>query len=153
MALFSSSYANKVDKKGRISVPAPFRAALPRQRFDGIVVFPSFKTSAIEGGGIDRLERMQAQLETLPEFSAERESLAMLFADVEQLTFDPEGRITLSERLREAAGIADTAVFVGLGSSFQIWEPAAFAEARQKARDFARTNGLSIPAPTAAAAP
>ncbi len=145
VALFSSSYVNKVDKKGRVSVPAPFRAALPRHKFDGIVTFPSFKSNAIESGGIDRLEKMQARLEALNEFSDERESLAMLFADVDQLAFDSEGRVMLSERIREFAGIGETAVFVGQGTTFQIWEPAAFAEARARAREFAKTKGLSLP--------
>src|SRR5882724_10710553 len=95
VALFLSTFVNKVDRKGRVSVPASFRAALAGQSFAGIVVYRSFKNSALEGSGIDRLEEMSARLDELYEFSDERESLASIFADSQQLAFDNEGRIIL----------------------------------------------------------
>src|SRR3954463_11614824 len=79
VALFLSTFVNKVDRKGRVSVPASFRAALAGQSFAGIIAFRSFKNSAIEGSGIDRLEEMSARLDALDEFSEERESLASIF--------------------------------------------------------------------------
>src|ERR1700732_1459657 len=93
VALFLSTFVNKVDRKGRVSVPASFRAALAGQSFAGIVAFRSFKTAAIEGSGIDRIEEMSARLDTLDQFSEEYESLASIFADAQQLPFDGEGRI------------------------------------------------------------
>src|ERR1700688_80633 len=65
VALFLSTYVNKVDRKGRVSVPASFRAAVTGQSFAGIVTFRSFKTAAIEGSGIDRIEEMSARLDAL----------------------------------------------------------------------------------------
>src|SRR6201997_5528154 len=75
VALFLSTFVNKVDRKGRVSVPASFRAALAGQSFAGIVAYRSFKNSAIEGSGMDRLEEMSTRLDALDEFSEERESL------------------------------------------------------------------------------
>src|ERR1700704_3627809 len=99
VALFLSTFVNKVDRKGRGSVPASFRAALAGQSFAGIVAYRSFKNSAIEGSGIDRLEEMSMRLDALDEFSEERESLASIFADSQQLAFDAEGRIVLPQLL------------------------------------------------------
>ena len=78
--LFLSTFVNKVDRKGRVSVPATFRAAVADQSFPGIVVFPSFKYEALDASGIKRMEEMSARLNTLEEFSEEHENLGMLFA-------------------------------------------------------------------------
>jgi MraZ protein len=127
---FVSTYVNKVDRKGRVSVPATFRAILDRQRFHGVVVFPSFKYAAIDGVGNDRLDEMQQQIEKLDWFSDKAENLSMLFADTARLPFDGEGRIVLPDTLKAHAHIGEDAAFVGLGPMFQIWEPQLFAEHR-----------------------
>ena len=95
--MFLSTYVNKVDRKGRVSVPATFRTALAGQRFPGIVVFPSYKYSALEANGIGRIEELIAKLDTLEEFSDAHENLGLMFAAAHQLPFDPEGRIVRSE--------------------------------------------------------
>src|ERR1700756_4148438 len=138
VALFMSTYVNKVDRKGRVSVPASFRTAVAGQSFNGIVAFRSFKSTAIEGSGIDRIEEMSARLDSLDQFSEDYESLASIFADAQQLAFDGEGRVVLPEELMSHAGITDGAAFVGLGRTFQIWEPEAHkrhqAEMRERAK-------------------
>ena len=144
--LFLSTYVNKVDRKGRVSVPATFRAKLINQRFQGIVAFPSYKYPALDASGIDRMEELTARLDRLEEFSDEQENLAvLLFGAAQQLPFDTEGRIVLPENLAEHAGITDSAAFVGLGKSFQIWEPARFAEHQAALRERARRQGTKVP--------
>jgi MraZ protein len=145
VALFLSTFVNKVDRKGRVSVPASFRAALAEQSFAGIIAFRSFKSSAIEGSGIDRLEEMSARLDALDQFSEESESLASIFADAEQLAFDSEGRIILPQSLADHAGITETAAFVGLGRTFQIWEPEAHKAHQEALRERARRQGTTLP--------
>ena len=145
MALFLSTFVNKVDRKGRVSVPAPFRATLASQAFAGIVAFPSFKFPAVEGCGIDRMEEMSTRHDGLGQFSDDHESLAVIFADAQQLPFDGEGRIVLPPALCEHAGISESAAFVGLGRTFQIWEPERFRRHQEGLRDRARRNGLTLP--------
>lgn len=149
--MFLSTYVNKVDRKGRVSVPATFRAALAAQRFPGIVAFPSYKYPALDANGIDRMEELIARLDAFEEFSDEHENLsALMFASSQRLPFDTEGRVVLPPDLAEHAGIGDSAAFVGLGKSFQIWEPARFAEHLANLRERARRQGTKIP-PLAAA--
>ncbi len=145
VALFLSTFVNKVDRKGRVSVPASFRAALAGQSFAGIIAFRSFKTAAIEGSGIDRIEEMSARLDALDQFSEENESLASIFADAQQLAFDGEGRIVLPQALAEHAGITDTAAFVGLGRTFQVWEPEAHKAHQAALRERAKRQGTTLP--------
>jgi len=132
--LFLSTYVNKVDRKGRVSVPATFRSSLEGQKFHGIVVFPSFQHPALDGTGGDYMEELGERLETLEPFSQEYNDLSMLFAETHRLPFDSEGRVMLADELKEHANIDTEAMFVGRGSMFQIWEPSRFAEHRAETR-------------------
>jgi MraZ protein len=145
VALFLSTFVNKVDRKGRVSVPAQFRAALSNQSFSGIVLFPAINSRALEGSGIDRLEELSHRIDALPEFSAERDAISAIFADAQQLPFDGEGRIQLPPELCEHAGIVleGGATFVGCGRTFQIWEPGRFEPHQQDRRT--RARGITIP--------
>jgi len=58
VAVFLSTFANKIDRKGRVSVPAPFRAVLDRQASTGIILYPSFKHPCIEGSGDERIQEI-----------------------------------------------------------------------------------------------
>jgi MraZ protein len=145
LALFLSTFINKVDRKGRVSVPHTFRSALVGQNFNGIIAYRSFKLTAIEASGVDRMEEMSARLDALPEFSEDRDALSSIFADAQQLAFDGEGRIVLPEALVQHAGIGESAAFIGLGPTFQIWEPDRFAQHQQERRERARRQGTTLP--------
>jgi MraZ protein len=136
---FLSQFRNRFDAKGRISLPATFRAVLARTGGEGVFLHPSLDAPALDGGGQGLIDEIQAMLDALAPYSREREDLATaLLSTGEMLKLDSEGRMVLPERLREAAELKDEAVFVGQGRKFQIWEPARFAahldEARARAR-------------------
>lgn len=138
MAIFLSTFINKVDRKGRVSVPAPFRAAVRGQSFKGIVAFRSYREATIEACAMDRMERLSNSVDALDQFSDEQDELAStIFADAHQLPIDGDGRIILPAILAAHAGITTAAAFVGRGETFQLWNPEAFdrhqAEARARA--------------------
>lgn len=146
MALvFASTFVNKIDRKGRVSVPASFRAALTGQSFAGIVAFRSLKFPALDAGGYDRLEEITNCLDELPELSDERDALASMLSDSQQLPFDSEGRIILPQSLIAFAGIGENAAFVGVGRSFQIWEPERYQRHQEEMRDRVRQRGFTLP--------
>lgn len=145
LALFSSSYINRIDRKGRVSVPAGFRAALTGQSFAGIVAFRSLKFPALDAGGYDRLEEIAKGLDELPEFSDERDALASVLADAHELPFDGEGRIVLPQQLIEYAALGDQVAFVGIGRSFQVWEPARYQSHQDEMRERVRQRGFTLP--------
>lgn len=145
MALFLSTFINKVDRKGRVSVPAPFRAQLVGQTFNGIVVFRSYRQQAIEACGIDRMTNLSESLDELDQFSEAQDDLAAtIFADAHQLPFDSEGRVMLPQLLVEHANVTDAAAFIGRGATFQIWEPEAFRAHQETARARTRDRGATL---------
>jgi MraZ protein len=145
MALFISTFVNKVDRKGRVSVPASFRTALRGQTFNGVVAFRSYREATIEACAIDRMEELSQSLDALDQFSAEQDALAStIFADAHQLPFDGDGRIILPPVLAEHASITDSAAFVGRGSTFQIWAPETFARHQDAARKRVAEHGATV---------
>src|SRR6478735_5358034 len=154
MDRFVSNYTNRLDSKGRVSIPAPFRAVLARDGFDGLYVHPALDAPALDAGGHTLLNEIDAFLSTLSPYSDERDQLSTaLFGTSEILKVDPEGRVILTETVKVHAGIADAVALVGLGSKFQIWEPQAFRvhleEARAKVRDLKRSLGARTTEPRA----
>jgi len=147
MGLFVSTYVNKVDRKGRVSVPASFRAALGQQSFNGILAYPSLKSRAIEACGSDFMERLNQGVESAFEMFSETHSdlSTVIFASTQPLAFDAEGRVVLPGDLAEHAGITEQAAFVGTGRSFQIWEPEAFRRHLAEARERALSKGATLP--------
>lgn len=145
MALFLSTYTNKIDKKGRVSVPAQFRACLAPEEFQGIVAYGSFVNPCIEASGISRIERLSNSIDSLDPFSDERDAFATsILGGSFQLPFDGEGRVMFPEELMKLSGIKDEAVFVGKGAAFEIWEPGAFASYAAKAREVASVRRGSL---------
>lgn len=146
MALFLSTYTNKVDKKGRVSVPASFRAALGDQVSQGIVVFCSGAHSCLEGFDVAKMEEISARLDAFDLFSEDQDDLATtVFGESVQLLLDADGRITLPLDLMESAHIVDSATFVGLGRKFQIWSPDQFKIRKAQARASVQDKKLTIP--------
>ena len=127
MALFTGHVVNKMDRKGRVSVPASFRNELVGLSFPGIILFPSPEGfPAIDGAGIDWLQNLSANFGTSNPFAPSlRKTRMALFGQVERLGFDPEGRVILTESLILHAEISDSVLFIGMGETFQIWEPKA----------------------------
>ena len=144
MAVFLSTFANKVDKKGRVSVPATFRAALEQEKSAGVILYPSFKHPCLEGCGDERIEQIAASIDALEAFSEEAENLQTILADSVRLTVDGDGRVMLPKELVDFAGLADTAMLVGLGKSFQVWEPGAYERHREEKRERARQSGATL---------
>ncbi len=140
MTSFISTYENKVDKKGRVSVPAAYRAALGSEAYQGVIAYPSFTGPAIEGFGRGALEELNKRRfdQSLDggDFTqalvgrSDDGLVETIMSLASEMPFDGEGRIILPARLAEHAGIADRATFVGRGNRFQIWSPEEYAKAQ-----------------------
>jgi len=142
MDRFVSTFTNKIDAKGRVSIPAPFRAILEHDGYaGGIYCYPSLDAQALDAGGERLAKKIDGLLSGLPDYSDERDELSVaLYGDVKILSIDGDGRIILPEDLRAHAGLETRVTFVGLGDKFQIWEPQAFEERRTKARAKVRSH-------------
>ncbi|MGA3400493.1 MAG: division/cell wall cluster transcriptional repressor MraZ [Acetobacteraceae bacterium] len=149
MTQFLGTHQNKLDAKGRVSVPAPFRAALKAQdETNGtqFVLRPSHQHPCIEAWPKPVFDALADPLNRLDLFSQAHDDMAAtLYADAFPVEADREGRIVLPDDLVEYAGLTDAVVFMGLGRIFQIWEPAAAERRRAEARVRARERGLTLP--------
>jgi transcriptional regulator MraZ len=139
MSRFVSSVTLRLDSKGRVSIPAAFRSVLARDGFEGLYCYPALDLPAIDAGGNALMSEIEALIAHYAPFSEARERFALaLYGTSETLKIDGEGRVVLSQALKQHAHIADAVAFVGLGHKFQIWEPGRFhselAEATQKVR-------------------
>ena len=129
--MFLSTYENKLDKKGRVSVPASFRSYLSNLGYNGIVCYPSFNNSSIEAWPQDRIEKISNAIDALNPFEEKKDYFATsILSESISLQFDSEGRISLSEKLLKHAKIKNSMLFVGQGKTFQIWEPTIFEKFR-----------------------
>src|SRR5258706_1783367 len=124
MDRFVSNSTLRLDAKGRVSIPAAYRAVLGRDGFDVLYCYPALDLPAIDAGGNALMAEIEALIARFAPYSEEREQLAAaLYGTRETLKIDGEGRVILTEPLKVHAGIKDAVAFVGLGHKFQIWEP------------------------------
>ena len=134
--LFRGESVHKVDAKGRVSIPAPFRRVLEEadpdwsegQNPNLVIIHGRTARKRLECFTIRAMEEIDAIVSTYPAFSEEREELEyFLNTQSSYAALDENGRIVLSQKLRDTIGLGDEAVFAGMGESFHVWEPGAYA--------------------------
>jgi len=146
MALFTGTYENKVDRKGRVSLPADFRAELPVS--DGrmvVYVYPSPKNDALEACDKEFMQRLVDSIEEEPLYSDAEDDLGgTIVAQARRAQLDETGRLVLPPDFADVANIDDKAVFVGRGSRFQIWSPDNLAGHTKDIRSRAKGRTLTL---------
>ena len=143
--MFLSNYENKLDKKGRVSVPSSFRAYLNSMGYNGFITYPSFNHAALDACAQDRIEKLSESIDSLGPFEDKRDYFATsVLSESINLNFDSEGRVSIPEKLLKHAKIKNSMVFVGQGKTFQIWEPTIFEKFKVTARKKANLNRASL---------
>ena len=131
--IFLSTFINKIDAKGRVSVPSSFRSVLEENGFKGMICYPSPVLNSVEGCGFNRIKKLSDTIDALGPFSTERSAFSTsLLADSYQLSFDTEGRVILPNKLIEFASIENRVSFIGMGETFQMWDPDKYSEFQNK---------------------
>ena len=143
--MFLSTHENKLDKKGRVSVPASFRSYLSNMGYNGVICYPSFNNPSIEACPQSRIEKLSESIDSLNPFEEKRDIFATsVLADSVNLQFDNEGRVSIPNKLLEHARIKNSMLFVGQGKTFQVWEPKLFEKFKTQARKKANLNRSSF---------
>ena len=133
--MFLSTYENRIDKKGRVSVPASFRSYLSSLGYNGVICYPSFNNQSIEACSQDRIEKLSNTIDSLNPFEEKRDYFATsILSESISLQFDSEGRISLPTKLLKHAKIKNNMLFVGQGKTFQIWESSIFEKFKAQAK-------------------
>jgi len=143
--MFLSTYENRLDKKGRVSVPASFRSYLSSMGYNSVICYPSFNNTSIDACPQSRIEKLSDSIDSLNPFEENRDVFATsVLADSVNLHFDSEGRISIPNKLLDHAKIKHTMLFVGQGKTFQIWEPKLFEKFKAQARKKANLNRATL---------
>ena len=126
-------------------MPASFRSHLSSLGYNGFVTYPSFNNEALEACAEDRIEKLSNTIDSLNPFEEKRDYFATsILSESVNLQFDTEGRVSLTEKLLDHAKIKNSILFVGLGKTFQIWEPKMFEKFKVVARKKAYQNRSNL---------
>ena len=136
MNLFVSRFVNRIDKKGRVSLPSQLRNVLPKKSKNEIILFKSLKFKSIEGCSSERINKISDRIEELDIFSDDQDDFATsIFSEIIPTKLDKEGRFLIPENLKLYSNISNEVTFIGQGHYFQIWEPQAASERQKKSRE------------------
>ena len=136
MNLFLSQFVNKIDKKGRVSLPSQYRNILSKKSNNEIILFKSLKFKSIEGCSSERIDKIADKIEELDIFSDDQDDFATsIFSEIIPTNLDKEGRFLIPENLKAYSNISSEVTFIGQGYYFQIWEPQAATERQKKSRE------------------
>ena len=146
MIRFLSNSVNRIDAKGRVSVPSGFRAILASAGIQDIYCFQDFVFPAISAGGPDLLARLERQIDAADPFSPEANSMSLLVhGGGVYMRLDQEGRLMVTDFIRSFTGITDHVAFVGRGDHFQLWHPDVFQDMQRVAREDRRRVATQSP--------
>ena len=138
MKQFFGSHENKRDTKGRVSVPATFRAVWSDCQDMTLILRPSFIDGCLEAWPLPNYARFQTKVDAMEEMSREQVGLqTQVYSDADEVELDGQGRILITGYLAEIAGLSDAVFFMGRGDHFLIWEPVAGKAFREASRAMA----------------
>ena len=120
--MFIGEYNHTLDDKGRLAIPAKFRAILKK----GAVVTKGLDNCLFLYTK-DQWEKIAARFAALPISQAKSRAFARhLLAGAMDLEFDNQGRITLPEYLRQFSSLKKKVIVAGLYNHLEIWDEAAW---------------------------
>lgn len=129
---FRGQSTHKIDAKGRVSIPALFRRVLEAEDPDWtdgleanlLIFYGDASRNCLEVYTQAAVNRMDTLIDALPKGSKERRKLEKTFyGNSFPSSIDNTGRLVLNAALREAAGLKSDAYFLGVGETFEIWNP------------------------------
>ncbi len=134
MTQFRGKFTNGLDKKGRCSVPASFRARLGG---DALVLRRSVSPDHlyIEAWPVSQFDAASRDTNPLNPLSPAQDAEDYAYiVDVAEVTPDPDGRIILPRDFIDYAGLTDEVAFLGRLNWFELWQPAAAERRIEEAR-------------------
>ena len=132
---FRGEGLQKVDTKGRVSIPALFRRVIEAcdpNWCDGlppelVIVYGDSRRNFLECYTIEAIQEVDRKIDQLARGSLGRKTLERLFHGQSFPTsIDDTGRLVLPARLRQKINIEKEAYFIAAGDTFQIWNPETY---------------------------
>ena len=122
--MFRGQYEHAIDDKGRLSIPARFREVLKKEK--SLVL--SSADGYITAYRMKEWRNLENRIRSNPTFKRDRRDfLRLVYSKAEDVEIDPQGRILISQALRQRAGITREVVILGVMDEFEIWDKARWA--------------------------
>ncbi|MCR5537297.1 MAG: division/cell wall cluster transcriptional repressor MraZ [Succinivibrio sp.] len=139
-----------LDDKGRFAIPARFRKDLKENHDNQCVVTRNinFEEPCLWVYPLREWEKVQAQLAALPNFGDSKKDRIyrilqrVLIGSAQLGTLDAQGRVLLTQELRQAYRLNKKAYLVGCSNKFELWSEEAYLE-QQKRDEEALQEGLA----------
>ena len=133
--MFRGEYHQRVDGKGRVSIPALFRRVIEAGDPDWkdglrpnlVLVYGTEFHKRIDGFTMQAIEEIDRRIHLMKKGSEDRKMLERIYHGHSFPTqIDEDGRIILPQKLREKLGLTDAAYFIGASDRFELWKPETF---------------------------
>ncbi|MEZ5778227.1 MAG: division/cell wall cluster transcriptional repressor MraZ [Paracoccaceae bacterium] len=136
---FRGSETFKVDAKGRVSIPAPFRRVIEASDPDWkdglrpsiVIVYGPPEQTWLEVFSMDAIHEIDEQISLMQRGSPDRLRVEeLMYGQSFESQIDDDGRLTIPQKLREKIGLSNEAFFISAGDYFTIWNPATYQSDR-----------------------
>jgi MraZ protein len=142
--MFTGTFEYRIDAKGRLPVPAPFRRALGDDAGPLVVTLLDHCLAVYPASEWAQIEK---QLVDLPWLNKSNRAIARrLASQASSCPLDVQGRILIPPIQRRGAGLGNDVVVVGVLNRFEIWSPEGWAAFLQESE--ALLDDVSQPAST-----
>lgn len=130
--MFYSKFINRLDGKGRVSMPATWRHEVAKGGEKTILLRPDLNGQMLEGMEHSRVRKIAESLDNESQYPTDtplRTDLAKIaISQFQPLDFDINGRILLPEELIAHASLKDKVLFAGVGMTLQLWQPSRYSD-------------------------
>lgn len=132
---FRGSDTFKVDAKGRVSIPAPFRRVIEASDPDWkdglrpniVIVYGPESQDWLDVYSMEAVHEMDAQIALMQRGSPERLMMEeLVYGQSFEALIDDDGRLTIPQKYRDKIGLKSEAFFISAGDYFRIWNPETY---------------------------
>lgn len=124
---FLGNYEHNLDARGRLAIPARYRARFER----GGILVPG-PDASVELYPADEFETVIQQRIPAGQNRAARDVRRALFAQAFDVQLDSQGRILIPQRMRERHSLEGSTVITGMGECLEIWSANSWADRQEQ---------------------
>lgn len=140
MVNFVDEYPRQLDERGRIILPAKVRESMS----ETVYVTRSMSDKCLQIYTQDGWEKISDKIKQLP-IATDRNAAAfarLFFGKASSAQIDKQGRVPISKRLTEFAGLEKDVVLVGANDHLEIWDSAEWDKYQSELSDDIMIEGI-----------
>ena len=136
--MFLGTSDHSLDSKGRVILPSKFREELG----ESFYITKGFE-KCVQVMSVDEFDRLRAQIRALPADKA-LSLQYLLISPAVLVSPNSQGRVVISQKLREDAGLSGEITVVGMDSRIEIWDKATFTAFMEQQKQASVKEALEL---------